>query len=109
MGSAIMLAAALIIVGCGEDGGTNPDPQDPADPPTYTTDIEPILRANCSCHQPGGSLYGSTPLDTYANVFERRELVKEYAGVTGTMPPAGPLPQEQRDLIIEWVDEGAPE
>ena len=107
---AFLLPLAIVVWGCGKDGGAKPNNENPTDgTPTYTTDIAPILEANCNCHFTGGSHYSVTPLDTYANVYARRELVKQRAGVAGTMPPTGPLPQNQRETIIAWVDGGAPE
>jgi hypothetical protein len=108
----VVLLSALVLLsaGCGEDDGdrlTSDGP--PTGTPTYTEDIEPLLQASCSCHQPGGSKYADVPLDTYDKVFDRRERIKQRAGVEGTMPPAGALDAEARQLIITWVDEGAPE
>ncbi len=102
--------AVLFLAGCG--GSTKPkdtsgDP--PGDTPTYTADVGPIIEVGCTCHQPGGIKYASVPLDTYARVFARRALIKQRAGVEGSMPPTGALPQAKRETIIAWVDGGAPE
>lgn len=106
----LLLAVALILAGCGEDGGSKPENGDPSDEsPTYTADIAPILQANCSCHFPGGSRHGVTPLDTYSDVYARRAIVRQRAGVAGTMPPTGPLPDSLQQTIMDWVDAGAPE
>lgn len=107
----IALLAAILIGGCGEDGGSKPDDDngDPPDTPTYTVNVRPIIVEGCTCHQPGGIMHSTVPLDTYANVFARKERVKARAGVEGTMPPTGPLPQGSRQTIIAWVEGGAPE
>ncbi len=111
LGCAVL--AATLLCGCGEDGGQRPDitggDDEPPENPTYTADVRPIIAANCGCHQPGGIMHATAPLDSYANVFARRQLVKTRAGVAGTMPPTGPLPPVQRQTIIAWVDRGAPE
>lgn len=106
-----LLLGLLVAAGCGEDGGSKPNDENPNDdnPPTYTADIQPILQENCGCHHPGGPKHGTVPLDTYANVFQRRARVKERAGVEGSMPPTGPLQQGLRQTIIAWVDAGAPQ
>jgi hypothetical protein len=101
----------LLLAGC---GGGNTKPSDPGNNPpggvpTYTADVAPIIEAGCTCHQPGGIKYSTVPLDTYARVFARRDRVKQRAGVEGSMPPTGALPQSKRQTIIAWVDGGAPE
>ncbi len=53
-------------------------------------------------------MFATAPLDTYEHVIARKEKVKQRAGVEGSMPPTGPLPQSQRQTIIAWVDGGAP-
>ncbi|MBM3287056.1 MAG: hypothetical protein FJY88_06860 [Candidatus Eisenbacteria bacterium] len=107
---AILIAAALLIPGCGDDGKKTTQPDDNNNQtPTYTADIQPILQSGCSCHYPGGQMYGGAPLDTYQRAFNLRSRVKARAGVERTMPPAGPLPQTQQNTIIAWVDAGAPE
>lgn len=107
----LLLVAAFLIGGCGDDGSKpNDDNNDPPDEtPTYTADVRPILLEGCGCHQPGGPKFSTVPLDTYANVFARRERVKARAGVEGTMPPTGALPQGSRQTIIAWVEGGGPQ
>lgn len=77
---------------------------------SYSVDIKPILEVNCiksGCHN--GDNGAERNWSVFANVQAKAEKIKEFTG-NGTMPldiaPTG-LPQNQRDLIACWVDEGA--
>jgi hypothetical protein len=76
--------------------------------PSYVTDIQPIVKSNCTgCHS-SGNQYPS--LETYAEVKD--------AIVNGTficridepcgniMPPSGKMQQSTIDLIKLWVTKG---
>jgi len=88
-------------------------------PPTFNTDIAPILYANCaSCHRPGE--VAPFPLLTYQDAAKRAALIA--GAVSGRfMPPwkaepgygdfaaARRLTAAQIALIQEWAKAGAPE
>ncbi|WP_165251935.1 AhpC/TSA family protein [Paludisphaera soli] len=88
--------------------------------PTYTQDVEPILRRSCrDCHRPGEA--APFPLLTFAQAARRS---RDLAEVTASrfMPPwkptsgFGPPPLHDRTLLPDevatlraWADAGAPE
>ncbi|MCU1386034.1 MAG: hypothetical protein JWL71_4731 [Acidobacteria bacterium] len=87
--------------------------------PTFSTDVAPILYANCTnCHRPGE--IGPMPLVSFADA---RPWAKAIANrvTDGTMPPwhADPahgqflndrrLSDKDRDTIVKWASAGAPE
>jgi hypothetical protein len=91
-----------------------------AAPPTYSRDVAPILQHSCQeCHRRGQ--VGPFPLETYEQARKRAE---DIAAVVEErrMPPWKPDPhvgpkfkndrslsQAAIDLILAWVDAGAPE
>ena len=101
--------------------------------PTYTSDIKPILDANCvSCHKPGG-IASNSPLTTYEEVVNgvasenackgtgMQYVVKGnpnqsllYLKITNPpcgakMPQGSSLSQGEIDTIRRWIEIGAPE
>ena len=95
----------------------------PAGTPTFSTDILPILQANCTvCH---GTLGGWTASSytsvmttgTHVPVVEPGDadnslLVQKLLGtqqVGGQMPPSTKLSEAQIQIIINWINAGAPE
>lgn len=104
----MLIGLVVPAMGCGIDGGERPPLDGGGGAPSYAEEIAPILSAGCSCHQPGGSRYPWVKLDTYARVYALRESIWRRAGLQGTMPPTGPLPQAQRQTIIAWYEGGSP-
>jgi hypothetical protein len=77
-------------------------------PSTYKTDILPIINQNCSnsCHGYGSKHGDFTTYDGLNAVvksgeFELRVLINQ------SMPPKGPLPEEDRKKIRCWLNNGA--
>lgn len=68
-------------------------------------DILPIIEQNCAlsgCH-----LNVRSPiLVTKNDIIEAADRIRART-VAGTMPPAGDLPQDQVQLIVDWVECGA--
>lgn len=105
----------------GETGEAGPGPS--ARTPTFTADVLPIFQAKCSmCH---GALGGwdSTAYESALNSgdhgpavvpgdVERSLLAEKVLGTQtiGTiMPPGGKLPDEETQIILDWIAAGAPE
>lgn len=109
------LAPLVLFAACGGDVPTDP---------TYFTDVQPILRANCArCH-------GADPSDPKIATFRLDRYVKDdtatfdaYDYATGTdpamlrvavdheapaMPPDYSLTDRQREILGAWIDHGAP-
>ena len=95
------------------------NPRKPAEPPTFTKDIAPIIFQNCSaCHRPGQS----APFNLL-NYRDAKKHMKEIAEVTARryMPPWLPEPgygdfvgarllsTGQIGAIQEWVADGGVE
>ncbi|WP_142783562.1 hypothetical protein [Changchengzhania lutea] len=88
-----------------------PDPNpNPGAKITYNANIKSIMSGNCtSCH-------GSTPtngapmsLTTYSqvtNAVQNRGLIARINSVSNPMPQNGLMPQNTRDTVQQWVDDG---
>lgn len=85
---------------------------------TFAKDVAPILQKRCQeCHRPGE--VGPFTLLTYDDIKKRSKRVRE-AILEERMPPwhADPqhgsflndrrLTQEERDILLTWIDQGAP-
>jgi ankyrin repeat protein len=89
----------------------------------YERDVRPILAANCfGCHGPRAAQSGLR-LDLRQNALRggdygvvivpgnsaESKLIKRLTGPEAgvQMPPAGPLPQHQIDVLRAWIDAGA--
>ena len=71
--------------------------------PTYTKDVQPIFKSRCSqCHD----YMAGRNWQNYDNAFEFRIKIKEKVA-TKEMPMGREMPQEERDLVIKWVNTGA--
>jgi hypothetical protein len=119
-----IVAAALMVLGLGcggsATGANNGDAGDgsgaacpqklpqscPAQPPSYASDIAPLIAARClQCHGPGGVAYPSRDFTSYDKVYAQRRnmLGMIYAC---KMPPPGATPlaaQELQDLLAWFV------
>lgn len=72
--------------------------------PSFTYDIEPLLKRGCLCHVQGGQ---DPLLDTYANVVANAAASLQSVKA-GLMPIDGPLSSSDIDLLQRWVDAGTP-
>jgi|SRR5580700_1434726 hypothetical protein len=97
---------------------------DPKSPPSYASDIVPIIQARCSpCHLPGGiaaTAGAQYDFSVYANVDNAETaILNELA--TCSMPPINGYPAfgiapmtvpgistEQVDTFVDWFECGAP-
>ena len=91
----------------------------------FESDVEPILAEHCfSCHShQARTTEGGLTLDSkigwasggesgpaiQPGVPEKSLLIKaiRYADADLQMPPDGPLPDEQIDVLVEWIRQGA--
>jgi hypothetical protein len=111
----IALLAAATLGGCDakQDPVQHHAIADAGGPVTWC-EIGPIVTTVCTqCHSAylqGSDRNGSPPeidLNTYLEMLDNldRGNVNIQAG---TMPPTGGLPQSDRDLFQQWVDQGSP-
>jgi len=110
----IVALASACVLGCGEkqdpEGGD--DDVDVDGGVTYTEHVAPILDASCiSCH--AGHLEGAdrngapvgVNFDTYEAAVESGDAANTRIQA-GSMPPSGPLSDDDKAIFQHWVDEG---
>jgi hypothetical protein len=103
---------------------TDPTPVEPISVATFSEKVAPLLAARCGeCHG-SDTQEGSLRLDTHQGLAagggtgpvivpgaaEQSLLVQAIRRVDESlsMPPDGPLPQNEIDLITAWINAGAP-
>lgn len=87
--------------------------------PTYNRDVQPILQKNCvACHAPGkvAPMSFTTYESTRPWVRQIRDMVtqkKMPPGVVerhyGLFGDDGSISQNEIDILVRWIDAGAPE
>jgi hypothetical protein len=77
---------------------------------SYLSDVSTVLQTSCNddsgCHG-AGSNNGPGPLLTYEQVFNAKSAIRA-AVVTGAMPLNGKLTAAQKNAILCWIENGAP-
>jgi len=114
-----ILVSVPLLFACSGGGAADESSSEAVDGPTYRTDAAPVLQTRCAtCHQPGD--IGPFPLTTYEEVKAVEAAVRSSLE-NGTMPPWQPaddcaeyignydLTPDERDLLLAWLDAGAPE
>src|SRR5215472_16194738 len=89
----------------------------------FRRDVQPILKSNCyGCHGPsqqmnnfrldrrlnamrGGTIAVIAPGSSQSSHLYLRLISQDRIGAP--MPPTGPLPKEQVEVIKNWIDQGA--
>jgi hypothetical protein len=72
----------------------------------FQRDIAPLISTNCAtpgCHA-ANAIFPT--LLTYNQIDASKTSINARVSA-GTMPQAGPLPQNQKNLIATWITEGA--
>lgn len=100
-----MIMSTVFMVSC--TSNTYQEISAPVTNPTYTTNVEPVIKANCTgCHN--GGEYPN--LETYAEVKDATQngaLICRISNNCGSvMPPSGALSQQTIDLIKLWQTQG---
>ncbi|MCM2278127.1 MAG: hypothetical protein NDJ89_08625 [Oligoflexia bacterium] len=68
--------------------------------------LKPVIQNRCQlCH---GSMAPEKNWSTYASAFLKRDRIRVMVE-SKAMPMGMPMPDEERALILRWVDSGAPE
>jgi hypothetical protein len=77
---------------------------------SYLNDVSPILQSTCNddsgCHGQGSS-NGPGPLLNYSQAFDGRIAIRS-AVASGRMPQNATLTTVQKNAILCWIDNGAP-
>ncbi|GAA5219426.1 hypothetical protein [Membranihabitans marinus] len=97
----LALLVGITVVSCSDD------PIITGEEVSYTADIRPLLDQKCSnpsCHGPGSVIL---ELDTYDKVQLAAAKIRERVWVSRTMPKSGTMTEEERELVKDWVDQGA--
>lgn len=74
---------------------------------SYESQIRPIIDTNCQLSNCHGDNPGLPSWATYNDVLAKASDIKIRTG-NKTMPPGGPLADDEIKLIADWVDQGAP-
>jgi len=102
----LMLISAAFVVSC--ESTTYDQISIPSTNPTYTINVGPVIKANCSgCHS-GGSQFPN--LENYAQVKEATQNGNLLCKINGTcgsvMPTNGKMSQGTIDMIQLWSSNG---
>jgi hypothetical protein len=93
---------------CKKDDSMAADCSGPAK--SFSTNVLPIVQASCatnsSCHGTGSS-NGPGVLTSYSEVFNARVDIRSNVA-SGHMPLNGSLTAAEKNAIICWIDNGAP-
>lgn len=74
----------------------------------YFKDVAPIFEKRCSgCHSSNST--GSINWSDYKTVFEMKEQIYLKVVSLKSMPLYSKMPQEERNLIKLWIEQGAQE
>lgn len=87
---------------------------------SFSNDVLPIFTSNCNlngCHDQGGHIPYLTEEDAYFNLIaygfvdttaaETSLLYERLISTTNAMPPDGPLPPAEIEMILVWMQQGA--
>lgn len=109
--SIAIMALSAIIFSCTNDNEEElfPVATDPSSPQiSFVNQVQPIIENNCAitgCHVAGAQ---SPNFRVDANIRSNATLIRART-IAETMPPNSrpDLAQEQIDIIVAWVDQGA--
>jgi uncharacterized membrane protein len=75
---------------------------------TFSNDVQPIIAEKCAgCHKTNNTAAGVN-LEDYSKIFANKSGVRQTAIVEKSMPPSGPLSNDEMTKIQCWIDAGAP-
>jgi hypothetical protein len=107
--SITIISSILIIVSCSKSKTDEPSNNCDAVPKSFATDVNPIIQTFCNqpnCHNTG-SINGPGALTNYSEIFDARARIKPQIAA-GLMPQNTTLTTAQKNIIICWIDSGAP-
>jgi hypothetical protein len=113
--SLTIISSIVIFISCSKSSSADED--DPGGsnincdgvPKSFAADVNPIIQTFCNqpnCHN-AGSTNGPGPLIIYSDVFDARARIRPQI-VAGLMPQNTTLTTAQKNIIICWIDSGAP-
>jgi hypothetical protein len=104
-----IISSIVIFISCSKSNTDEPSINCEAVPKSFATDVNPIIQTFCNqpnCHNTG-STNGPGALTNYSEVFDARARIKPQVA-TGLMPQNTTLTTAQKNIIICWIDSGAP-
>lgn len=108
----IIITILCIVIACSKTGTDNPGTVDCSGATKlFATEVNPIIQSSCAtnagCHG-SGSNNGPGELLRYAQILSARSAIRT-AIISGRMPQGGSLTTAQKNSIICWIDNGAPD
>lgn len=95
----IALGCFGLLVSCSKDNSSPYIPNCNGAAKSYSTDVAPVVQSACvSCHQNYSS---------YSSVYSSRNSIRSMVA-SGQMPQGKSLSNEDKDKILCWIDNGAP-
>ena len=106
--SFLFFALLFLINACAKKPGFTADCSGPAK--SFVTDVSPVFQTSCAinsgCHATGSG-NGPGPLLNYSQIFNTRADIRS-AVASGHMPLNATLTASQKNAILCWIDNGAP-
>jgi len=102
----LILVAGAFIVSC--ESNTYNEISVTATNPTYTANVEPVIKANCiSCHSAGGTYPTLTTYTQVKTSTSTGNLICRIEQTCGAvMPPNGAMSKQTVDMIKLWKQQG---
>jgi hypothetical protein len=98
----------IVIHACSKKPEFTADCSGPAK--SFVTDVNPVFQTSCAinsgCHATGSG-NGPGPLLSYSQIFNARSGIRP-AVASGHMPQNSTLTATQKNAILCWIDNGAP-
>ena len=73
---------------------------------SFARDIKPLIETKCAISGCHAATFNFPTLENYTQIEQNKSRVNSNVQ-SGSMPQNGPLPQNQKDLIQTWINEGA--
>ncbi|HEX5652824.1 MAG TPA: hypothetical protein VFX58_07110 [Chitinophagaceae bacterium] len=107
----ILAVSVFMVAACSKTTTNNPEPGDcNGTAKSFAADVSPVIQSSCAigsgCHG-SGSQNGPGVLANYSQVSSARTAIRS-AIISGRMPVNGSLSAAQKNAIICWIDNGAP-
>jgi hypothetical protein len=109
--AAVVVSLALCFLIACKKAGDNPTPSVCNGPTkSFASDVNPIFQSTCAtnsgCHG-SGSNNGPGELIGYSKIFNARSDIRSQVS-SGRMPLGGSLTADEKNAILCWIDNGAP-
>lgn len=104
----VLLISVAFYISC--TSSTYEEISAPVTNPTYTSNIEPIIKANCTgCHNNGGESPNLTTYSYVKNATQNGDLIcriDQTQACGRVMPQSGSMSRQTIDMIILWNNQG---